>query len=61
MQGSYYLARVFIILLRVVIILARVVIISVRVVISHLEHPYFENKVVITCFLSGKFCICSNT
>ena len=57
MKGSYYLARVFIILLRVVIILARVVIIlarvviiSVRVVIIHLEHPYFENKVVITCF-----------
>ena len=56
MKGSYYLARVFIILLRVVIILARVVIIlarvviiSVRVVIIHLEHPYFENKVVITC------------
>ena len=50
MKGSYYLARVFIILLRVVIMLARVVIILARVVIIHLEHPYFENKVVITCF-----------
>ena len=47
MKGSYYLARVFIILLRVLIILAKVVINLTRVVFANRNSPGYSRYLLV--------------